>query len=494
MPSKEITEYLTAHLDDHVGSIRDLVRQPSVSTEGRGVSEYAELLRDQYAAIGCQESEVVHTKDGLHGVWAYFDGGAPCTIACYSYFDTYGVDESHWDYPPFGATRVEFGGFPDVIIGRGATVKGSHRAWMSALEAAAAVDGGLPVNVLFLTEGAEMLGSPNFDEICDAAAGRLRSVDAFLSPRIAESPSNREIAVVLGYKNMVTFDLVCDAREWGRGPAAGTVYGNSKSVVDAPTHRLVQALSSLLESDGNGIAIEGLQFLNHDRPPVSEDESRLMRALADRFTSADWNTVLPTTGGVKRWVSDLSGMDLLFAYLYGPSINISEILSAGVGDVPQLTMLLPESCRAGVELRLVTDLPAAEILECVRRHLDAHGFHEVQIVPSGHWDGWRTPLDAEIVQATLETLGQYGRHPVVWPIQPFGGPWAGVPRRLGVPALNGSALGYGANGGGAANEFFVIDGEGKVAGLVEAEAYMVDLLQNVGARLTARGAPQRAAV
>jgi acetylornithine deacetylase/succinyl-diaminopimelate desuccinylase-like protein len=464
------------------------VRQPSVSTERRGIAEYAELLSSQYIAIGCQESEVVQTRDGLPGVWAYFDAGAPCTIACYAYFDTYGADEAQWSYPPYEATRTGFGGFRDVIVGRGATVKGSHRAWMSALEAAAAVDGGLPVNVLFLTEGAEMLGSPNFDEICSAVADRLPAVDAFLSPRFAESATSRDIAVVLGYKNMVTFDLVCDAHDWGRGPAGGTIYGNSKSVVDAPTHRLVQALSSLLQPDGNGISIDGLEFLNHDRAPVSVDEERLIEGLVEHFAGGEWNSVLPTTGGVKRWVDDLSDRELLSAYLYGPSINISEIRSAGVGAVPQLSMLLPESCRASVELRLVTDMRAAEILECVRRHLDARGFHEVQLVPVGRWDSWRTPVGAEIVQATIETLELHGRHPVIWPIQPFGGPWAGVASRLGVPSLTGCALGFGANGGGAANEFLVIDGADGVAGLVESEAYMVDLVNNVGARLTAHAA------
>jgi acetylornithine deacetylase/succinyl-diaminopimelate desuccinylase-like protein len=155
LASKAIVDYLEKHREEHVAKIQELVRQPSVSTEGVGIAEYAALLRDHYAGIGCKEAHVVDMGDGLPGVWAYFDAGAPHTIGCYSYFDTYGVDESRWEHPPFGGTRLAYDGFPDVVMGRGATVKGAHRTWLNALEAIAAVEGTLPVNVLFMSEGCE---------------------------------------------------------------------------------------------------------------------------------------------------------------------------------------------------------------------------------------------------------------------------------------------------------------------------------------------------
>jgi acetylornithine deacetylase/succinyl-diaminopimelate desuccinylase-like protein len=488
LASKAIVDYLEKHREEHVAKIQELVRQPSVSTEGVGIAEYAALLRDHYAGIGCKEAHVVDMGDGLPGVWAYFDAGAPHTIGCYSYFDTYGVDESRWEHPPFGGTRLAYDGFPDVVMGRGATVKGAHRTWLNALEAIAAVEGTLPVNVLFMSEGCEMLGSPNFDAICEAASEHLGKVETFLSPRNGESVGGSNISVVLGHKNMVTFDLVCSAQHWGRGPEGGTVYGNSKAVVDAPTHRLIQALSSLLTADGNGIAIDGLSQLNDERVELTEREQQQFDALLARFSGKEWGSVLPTAGGVKRFVGDREGADLLYAYLYAPSINISEIRSAGVGDTPRLTMLLPDTARAGVELRLVTEITAQEVIDCVRRHLDARGFAEVEIMQLGMWDAQRVPADAPVVEAALETLEQYGRTPVVWPIQPFGGPWAGVAQRLGVPSLGGAALGYGANGGGSANEYYVIESANNVAGLVGAETYLVDLLTNVAERLASHSA------
>ena len=40
----------------------------------------------------------------------------------------------------------------------------------------------------------------------------------------------------------------------------------------------------------------------------------------------------------------------------------------------------------------------------------------------------------------------------------------------------GGALGYGARGGGSADEYFVIESDGRVAGMLEAERFCVDLL------------------
>ena len=51
-----------------------------------------------------------------------------------------------------------------------------------------------------------------------------------------------------------------------------------------------------------------------------------------------------------------------------------------------------------------------------------------------------------------------------------------MPNAFGVPCVRGGALGGG--GGGATDEYLVIEGDGKVAGLAEAEKYHVDLLYN----------------
>jgi acetylornithine deacetylase/succinyl-diaminopimelate desuccinylase-like protein len=440
------------------------------------VPKCAEAIRATYRELGCKDAAVVDTGDDYPGVWAYYDAGAELTIGCYGFFDTYGVDELAWTKGPYAAETGALPGFPRVIYGRGASVKGPYRAWINALEAVRAVEGELPVNIVFLMEGAEMLGSPNFRRICDAAGDRLGEIDAFLSPRPAEALGSPEVTLTLGYKGMVTFDLTAAGPAWGRGPQEGTIYGNGKSVIDSPTHRLILALASMMEADGNRIAIAGLEQLNDERAARTDAQRALERELLERFGDTPFKDVLPVAGGVDVWAGDLDGEELLEQYLYGPSINVSELRSAGIGDPVRLTMLLPDSATASVELRLVTDIPAEEVIELVRRHLASKGFGDVEVVPQGVWDGYQDSPDSTTARAALDTLRAYGREPVVWPIQPFGGPWAHVPRQLGVPALFGGALGYGGNGGGLPDEFCVIESSANVAGLVDAECFYADLL------------------
>jgi acetylornithine deacetylase/succinyl-diaminopimelate desuccinylase-like protein len=473
---ERLRAYLQEHLDEHVENLAEWIRHPSESTSERnGVSACAEAIRATYGELGCREAAVVDTGDDHPGVWAYYDAGAEQTIGCYGFFDTYGVD-GQWTHEPYEAETGSLPDFPRVIFGRGASVKGPYRAWLNALEALKAVEGELPVNVVFLMEGAEMLGSPNFRRIADAAGERLGEIEAFVSPRPAESLGTSEVAFTLGYKGMVTFDLTAAGSAWGRGPQNGTIYGNGKSVIDSPTHRLILALASLMGPDGNRIAIAGLEHLNDERQEREEAHRELERALLERFDGTPFKDVLPVAGGVDVWVDDLDGPELLERYLYGPSINISEITSDGVGESVRLTMLLPDAATAAVELRLVTDVAAEEVIELVRRHLDSKGFCDVKLTPQGVWDGNQDGPDSATARATVDTLRAYGREPVVWPIQPFGGPWAHLPRRLGVPARFGGALGYGGNGGGLADEFCVIESDANVAGMVEAECFYADLL------------------
>ena len=235
----------------------------------------------------------------------------------------------------------------------------------------------------------------------------------------------------------------------------------------------------MMEPDGNRIAIEGLEHLNDERAERTEAQLELERGLLERFAGAPFKDVLPVAGGVDVWSDDLEGPELFERYLYGASINVSEIRSDGVGEPVRLTMLLPDSATASVELRLVTDIGAEEVIELVRRHLASKGFADVELVPAGVWDGYQDDPGSSTSRAAQATLAAYGREPVLWPIQPFGGPWAHVPRQLGVPALFGGALGYGGNGGGLPDEYCVIESSANVAGLVEAECFYADLLDEL---------------
>lgn len=126
-----------------------------------------------------------------------------------------------------------------------------------------------------------------------------------------------------------------------------------------------------------------------------------------------------------------------------------------------------------LDMRLVVDLSSDEIIARIRRHLDDHGFSDIDISIYASFDHSLTSPSDPALQPVFATLDDWGVDTVTWPIQAGGGPWTVVPNRFGVPCIRGAAVG---GGGGSVDEYLVIEGDGHVAGLADTEKYHVDLL------------------
>ena len=116
---------------------------------------------------GFDKVEKVPTE-GHPGVFATLDAGAPKTVGIYFMYDVKQADPAEWTSPPFeasaGATVRSVG---KILIGRGAVnQKGPEATWLAALHAFKAAGRKLPVNLVFVAEGEEEIGSPHFRRSC----------------------------------------------------------------------------------------------------------------------------------------------------------------------------------------------------------------------------------------------------------------------------------------------------------------------------------------
>ena len=482
MSRDAISRYIDAHLDSHIAKIQDLVRQPSVSLEKQGLQECAELLRQHLADIGCQETALIDVGDAYPGVWARLDSGAAKTILYYSHYDIRPVGAEHWDWPPFGAELVEMPPYKRVIVGRGALgLKGPLQAWLNALQSIMAVEGKLPVNVQFLIEGAEIMGSRNFLQLAERYWDQLQEADALFCPGASQNAQG-EVSVVLGYKGLLYLELEASGEAWGRGPSVA-VHSAANAVVDSPAWRLIHALATLTDREGQRLVVDGLAPLFDQRKEIGADERELLERLHRRFEGRDPNTVIPglaPKAPVKLFKRGLGGQEVLNEYLYAPSVNISGLRSGYIGPGSK-SFLLPHQAIATLDIRLITELDAQEVIRLLKAHLEREGFGDIRVNVMGAYNWAQTDPRADVVQATLQTLEAYGYPPVVWPMVAFGGPWAHVPRMLGIPGLRGAGPGFG-DRAATSNEFYVVEGDGKVAGLADTENFYVDLLYNYAAR------------
>jgi hypothetical protein len=171
---------------------------------------------------------------------------------------------------------------------------------LAALQAIRAVSGTLPVNVAFLAEGDEILGSQSYAGLIERYRGRLAGIDGCVYFRAAQNRRG-ELPLMLGYKTFMTFELRASGGGWGRGPVERAAHSATSSVVDSPALRLVQAVSTLYRDDGK-IGVEGWSELI--LPPVVPEADRelmemLSRHLEGRPSSAAIAKTLQSNGSLR---------------------------------------------------------------------------------------------------------------------------------------------------------------------------------------------------
>ncbi|HUG16552.1 MAG TPA: M20/M25/M40 family metallo-hydrolase [Thermomicrobiales bacterium] len=470
-----IHQHIDGHIHDHIEHVRAWVRQQSVSWDNLGVADCARLVAQSYRDLGCQEVEVIEGR--FHpGVWAHYDAGSPVTIHSYCMFDTRTVTTRGWNYDPWGAELAPHGPYPRVLFGRGALgAKGPHVAFLNALSSIIAVEGTLPVNVMFLAEGEEIMGSPTYRQFVERYRHRLQDVNVSYCAASSQSPSG-VVDLGLGLKGMIVLELTASGASWGLGPRA-TIHSSAASLVGSPPFRLAQALATLTEPDGAGCAVDGMADLWSYRKPLTVDEQSLLASIAEDARGRDWRNVLPVGGAanVNDLVGGLEGLDPLINFLYGPTFNIAGLRAGFLGpETATIPFIVPDRATAMLDMRMVVGASPDDIIELLRAHLDAHGFDDIGIEVFAAFAHAQTAPSDPAIGAVLDTLKAWDAKVQVWPIQAGGGPWTVVPNAFGVPCIRGGAIGGG--GGGAHNEYLVIDGDGLVAGLADTEKFHVDLL------------------
>ncbi|MBJ7596977.1 MAG: hypothetical protein DLM67_26675 [Candidatus Nephthysia bennettiae] len=474
MDLEAVYAHIDGHIDETVRDLQEYVRRPSVSVDGSGMRECAELVARRYRELGCAEVEIVETET-FPGVWAYYDAGAPLTLVNYNMYDVRSVgDRAAWSHDPFGAEIEPRGEFPSVLYGRGALVpKGPDTAWLAALRAIRAVTGTLPVNIAFLAEGDEILGSQSYAGLIGRYRDRLAGIDGCVYFRAAQSVGG-ELPLVLGYKAFITFELRASGRSWGRGPVEQAAHSATSSIVESPALRLVQALATLYHPDGE-LAVDG--WSEHLLPAtVPEADRDLVRSLWERLEGKPWPAAIPglAGAGVPAFAGDPEGEDVLGRYMYGSGLNIQGLYSGYTGPGTR-TYTIPEEATARLDARLMTRASPAALVHALREHLDRRGLVDVEVRVLSAYPGSRTPFDARLVQSFVSAARRAGGDVVVWPVQGYGGPWSIFVQDFGAAVVFASGIGHGA-GVGLPDEYIVLDGGGKAAGLREMERFYVDFL------------------
>jgi acetylornithine deacetylase/succinyl-diaminopimelate desuccinylase-like protein len=468
---RKIHRLIEEQREQHIARVQADLRQPSVSSWNLGIQEMADRMVAAFRELGCKEANRVET-DGFPGVFAYYDAGAPKTVVVYMMYDTQPFEKERWTRDPLAAERGPMGDFADVIIARGAVnSKGPNRFFLNACQAIVEVEGKLPVNVLFTCDGEEEQGSPNFHQVLDPYRERLRRASCLLDAGPAQQRDG-SVSMSLGTKGILEFELEASGERWGRGPQKMPIHSSRKAVLDSPVWRLVEALRSMYDPAENRILVDG--FYDDIRPPNYEElmlMDALIREFPERLFSSERENVKAFT---KDWGPEEAARRLTF----DTTMNIDGIWGGYTG--PGSATILPEKATAKIDCRLVPNQEIARQKELVLAHLERKGFSDLKLTLIGGGMEWsQTSVQEPVVQAVLSMYRSAGIEPMVWPRSAGSSPQYEYTRKLGLPA-GGGGLGHGGRAH-ADDEYIVIEGNDRVAGIVKAEQSIVDVLYTYAA-------------
>jgi acetylornithine deacetylase/succinyl-diaminopimelate desuccinylase-like protein len=428
---QDIFDYIDHHADTYVEKLRTLCRQPSIAAQNKGMAETADMVLALLRQTGA-EAQLLSTR-GFPVVFGTITGWTPKTLSFYNHYDVQPPEPLElWDSDPF-AVEVRDG----RIWARGvADNKGNLVARLCAVEAFQKVRGELPLNVKFIVEGEEEIGSPHLPGFAETHADLLAADGCIWEAGYRDTQGRPEI--YLGLKGICYVELSASG-------AKADMHSRWATVVPNPAWRLAWALNSLKDQDER-ILIPG--FYDPVHAPTPEEISALEGMNFDEEAQR-------RRMGLTRFLGDLTGLPLLVKHVLQPTCNVCGI-SGGYGG-PGIKTVLPNHARLKLDFRLVPDQDPRQVYEQLRRHLDAQGFQDVEVTLLGAEHPARTPMDDPLVGAVVKTARQvYGVEPVVYPIMPGSGPMYDLCQKLGIPAVS-TGVGNAESNHHAPNENIVIE-------------------------------------
>ncbi|MGE5373414.1 MAG: dipeptidase [Bacteroidota bacterium] len=347
---QQALDYAHQNRNRFLEDLVEVLKIPSISTDAiynHEVRRAAEWMADYLRRLGMANVEIMPTDGGHPIVYAdlIHKPGAP-TVLVYGHYDVQPADPLElWETGPF---EPQVRG--DYLYARGSSdMKGQALATFHAIESLMKGGGELPVNVKFLLEGEEEIGSKNLEPFLRKHAERFKA-DVSLNPDAGMMGENMP-TITYGLRGLAYFEINIT------GPKADLHSGLYGGAVHNPAQVLCELVAKMHDKRGR-ITLPG--FYDSVRPISKKERADFARLPNDDAHYLE-ETGVPALWGEKGYISaERTGAR--------PTLEVNGLLSGWTG--PGSKTVLPAKAMAKISCRLVPDQTDAEVEKQLNRFME----------------------------------------------------------------------------------------------------------------------------
>ena len=425
---EKVRGYRVAHEQELMAEFRELIALPNVGSDHVSTRRNAEflvaLMKRRGLAAELLEGKTAETNPAVFAEVKV--PGATRTVVFYAHYDGQPVNPKEWAEgldpwkPVFLTAPLVRGGKIVTDWKAGDPINPAWRvngrasaddkdgvfAILNGYEALVKTGGVPTVNVKFIFEGEEEMGSIHLGEIMELHRAKLQS-DLWIICDGSRHVSGRKL-VVFGVRGDVNMGLTAYA---AKRPLHSGNFGN---FAPNPAMRLVSLIASMKDDNGK-VLIKGFY---DDYVQFSESERMAVKEAS--FTDA----ALLKELGLKE--AEVPGRTLLEGFEL-PTLNINGIAAANVGKTA--TNVIPTTARATLDLRLVLGIDWQKQVGRVIEHMKGQGWHVIDHEPTDEeraqfaklikvevaegYNAQRTKMSLPLAQSVLEAVQTTTTEPVM---------------------------------------------------------------------------------
>lgn len=380
MNAQLIDQYFKDHREEHLEELKAFLRIPSISSlseHKEDIRKGAEWLKEAMLKAGLENAEVFETEGHpvVYADWLHAEGKP--TVLVYGHYDVQPVDPLNlWESAPFDPQIRD-----NKLFARGASDdKGQTFMHVKAVEALLQLDGELPVNIKFIVEGEEEVGSPNLPLYVEQNKEQLKADVIVISDTGMQGPGRP--AVCYGLRGLAGIQIDV------KGPKGDLHSGLYGGAVQNPLHAVVEILQSFRDKEGV-IQVEGFY---EDVLPVSDEERAEFASLEFDLEHEKKEIGITEDFGEK-------GYSFVERTWIRPTLEINGITGGFSGE--GIKTVLPAEASAKITCRLVPNQDPDDIVAKLRAHIDVHkpAGVTVEITDFDKGKPFLTPFDHPAIQA-----------------------------------------------------------------------------------------------